>query len=88
MNESQTEEIMEKCVNTIEELTERVSKLEDEKEELKKEMEELKKSISYKNTEEFKKNRIESRKCEEDLIQEDVKIEENADISELSKKLK
>ena len=42
MNESQTEEIMEKCVNTIEELTERVSKLENE-------MEKFKEILSEKN---------------------------------------
>ena len=43
MNESQTEEIMEKCVNTIEELTERVSKLENE-------MEKFKEILSEKNS--------------------------------------
>ena len=42
MNESQTEEIMEKCVNTIKELMERVSKLEDE-------MEKFKEILSEKN---------------------------------------
>lgn len=42
MNESQTEEIMEKCVNKIKELTERISKLEDE-------MEKFKEILSEKN---------------------------------------
>lgn len=42
MNESQTEEIMEKCVNKIEELKERVSKLENE-------MEKFKEILSEKN---------------------------------------
>ena len=42
MNESQTEEIMEKCINKIKELTERISKLEDE-------MEKFKEILSEKN---------------------------------------